>query len=98
MSAAVPARARLIVLRYPCTSCVIINGLNRETLEKVALRRPDFTYEIVEIGTPAEVSSVEGLEVESFPVLILDGVQRTAGSILTPRQLERMLNEEAGDL
>ena len=50
------------------------------------------------IGAPSEMSSVEGLEVESFPVLILDGVQRTAGSILTPRQLERMLDEEARDL
>ncbi len=86
-------RARLIVQRYPCTACVIINGLSMESLEKVALRRPGFTYEIVEVGDPSDLADVPGLEVEKLPALILDGVQRTAGSILAPRQLDRMLDE-----
>lgn len=90
----VPPRARLIVQRFPCTACVIVNGLSMETLEKVASRRPGFTYEIFEVGAPSELAGIEGLEVEKLPALILDGVQRTAGSLLTPRQLEHMLDED----
>lgn len=88
-------RARLIVQRYPCTACVMINGLSMESLEKVAKRRPDFTYEIVIVGHPSELRLIEGLELEDMPAFILDGVQRTAGTILAPRQLEQMLDEDA---
>jgi len=82
------------VQQYACTACFITNGLSMESLEKVAKRRPDFTYEVVEISHPSQLRSVQGLEVEDLPALILDGVQRTAGTIVTPRQLEAMLDEE----
>ena len=86
--------ALLVLQKNPCTACVILNNLDCESLQKVADARSDFTWETVEIGHPSEARLVPGLEVESFPAVLLDGEQITAGNLLSPRLLERYLGKE----
>ena len=85
---------QLIELAAPCTACVITNHLAREVLEKLEREHPrKFTWEVVVLATPWDAKNVEGLEVETYPALLLDGVQITAGSIPNRRQLAGMVEE-----
>jgi len=84
--------AKLVVMRHACAACSIINSLNIETLEKAAARRSDFRWRLVEIGNPREMPSIEGLEVEKFPAIILNGEQITAGTVLPARRLMEILD------
>lgn len=76
----------------PCTACVILNALNIETLDKVARERSDFSWELVQLMHPKDVATVEGLEVEKMPAVLINGEQITAGTILSPRALNRLLD------
>lgn len=83
----------MITMAEPCTACVITAGLMRETLDRFEKLYPGVAVSIVELKHPNEIKTVEGLEVEKFPALMIDGVQVSAGNIVTVRQLESMVTE-----
>lgn len=84
---------KMVTMEEPCSSCVIIVGALREILQRFSERYQEVNVEVVELKHPSEVYSVEGLEVEKFPALIINGEQISAGSIVTLRQLEGMMME-----
>ena len=89
-------RVRLVTLKQPCTACVITCGLCAEIIEKVRRKYGDFEFEHIELSSPADAKRVEGLEVEKYPVVIVDGEQVTAGTLPHPNMLrERIYGQES---
>ncbi len=88
-----PHKIKLIDLSQPCTACLITCNLLVESLEKVKKARSDVEVEIVTLEHPRELTSFPEVEVESMPLLIIDGDQVSAGSFLTPRQIISMLGD-----
>ncbi len=80
---------KLIRLQEPCSACVIIDGLIQEMLQKMQIVYPDVIVEMMTLDSLGQVREVEGLEVEKFPVLFVNGVQMTAGSLPTPQQMRK---------
>lgn len=97
-------RIKLVTLVQACSSCAIVETLVRESVEKVLARLPDVEYEATFVGSPQDIEAVSNLEVERFPALFVNDEQVTAGSIITPRELEQIVeraveeNETAGDV
>ncbi|MEG1879729.1 MAG: thioredoxin family protein [Oscillospiraceae bacterium] len=79
-------------MKYPCNSCIIVQGLIKEVVAKV-IAKTGVSYEEVILNHPNEVFKVEGLEVEKLPALILDGEQITAGNLISTKQLLLLINE-----
>jgi hypothetical protein len=71
----------LVSLEQPCSACIIIEGHIKEMLSKLEKRMDYIRMEHVIIDNLKEIHRIEGLEVEKFPALILDGEQITAGSL-----------------
>jgi hypothetical protein len=84
--------AKLVVTAQPCSACQITTDLITETMGCVCKLRSDFDYEIVVIGHPRELARVEGIEVEMLPAVLLDGEQISAGTVVAPRQILKMLD------
>jgi len=84
----------LVSLKDPCTSCNIIYGLVKETLEKVQKEYNNVELKFVELDHIKKAAEVEGLEVEKFPAVLINNEQITAGSLLTKRQLVSILQLE----
>lgn len=82
----------MITLEYPCTACIIIDGLLKEVLQKVKNTVPEVDTELIILKHPKELYDIEGIEVEKFPILMLDGEQISAGSLLTPKQIAKLIN------
>ncbi len=88
--------AKLIVQSAPCTACVIINSLNIETLDKLSETRKDFSWELIEIKTLSQAlcldfEKISGLEVEKLPAVLINDEQISAGTIITPKQINQIL-------
>jgi hypothetical protein len=81
----------MVTLRYPCTACVIIDQAVHEVVGKLKTLFPDLEIAERVLESPKEARSVEGLEIERFPALLLNGEQLTAGSIPNRRELERTI-------
>ena len=79
---------RLIRLQEPCSACVIIDSLIQEMIQKMQVVYPDVKVVMMTLDSLGQVREVEGLEVEKFPVLFVNGVQVTAGSLPTPQQMK----------
>ncbi|MDR0287725.1 MAG: thioredoxin family protein [Clostridiales bacterium] len=80
----------MVSFDYPCTACLITENLVLDVLNRVK-RDIDFDIKIVKLERPSEVSKVEGLEVEKFPALFLNGEQISAGNIIGYRELKALL-------
>lgn len=78
-------------MKQPCTACVITGRLCEEIIEKVRRRYGDFEFCAVELESPSDAANIEGLEVEKFPAVIIDGEQVTAGSLPHPQMLKDMI-------
>lgn len=87
---------KLVSLKDPCTACHIIDGLIKETLEKVQKEFDNVEVKLVELEHINEAAEVEGLEVEKFPAVLINNEQITAGSLLTKRQLVSIIQMEGG--
>ena len=87
-------RVCLVTLMQPCTACVITGRLSEEIIEKVRKKYGDFEFCKIELKSLAEASTVEGLELEKFPAVIIDGEQVTAGSLPHPDMLRDMIYEK----
>ncbi|HHW48308.1 MAG TPA: thioredoxin family protein [Clostridiaceae bacterium] len=84
----------LVSLKDPCTACNIIFGLIKETLEKIQKEYSNVEIDFVELEHIKNASEVEGLEVEKFPAVLVNGEQITAGSLLTKQQLVSIIEME----
>lgn len=82
---------KIISLKEPCTACVIIGDAIKEILEKVKRESEkmglNINIEILELEDLKQIHTIEGLEVEKFPAVIINGEQITAGSIPSKKQL-----------
>jgi len=78
---------KLVVAKYPCSSCLIIGSLNQRALQKLADSRQDVTFELVEIEHPSALAKVSGVEVEKLPAILINDEQISAGSIVPGRRL-----------
>lgn len=85
------AKVVLITLEQPCTACLITCGLTEEIIKKVRDRYGDFDFEIVRLAHLKELRNVQGLEVEKFPAVIINGEQVTAGSFPRPELLKHYI-------
>lgn len=85
-------KVQVVSLAQPCTACVITCGLVKEILEKLRKTHLNFELELVELEHIRDAASVEGLEVETFPAIIIDGEQVTAGSLPDRNMLKAYIN------
>jgi len=83
---------KLITLKDPCTACVIIDGAVKEILQKIKKEYENVNIECIELKNLSEVHKIEGLEVEKFPAVLLNGEQITAGNILSKKQMIAYMN------
>lgn len=83
---------KIVCMKYPCNSCIIIQGLVKEVIEKV-LKQRNVEYEEVVLNHPNDVFKIEGMEVEKLPAIIFDGEQITAGSLISTKQLLNLIDE-----
>ncbi|MHB1315791.1 MAG: thioredoxin family protein [Christensenellales bacterium] len=72
---------RLITLKNPCSACLILCNLTKELLKKLQKCNGQIAVEFVELDHINQAYLVEGLEVDKFPAIIIDGEQVTAGSL-----------------
>lgn len=86
----------LVSLKNPCTSCHITYGLIKEVLEKVQKEHNNVDVKYVELEHIKEAKQIEGLEVEKFPAVLINSEQITAGSLITKRQLDAIIQMEEG--
>ena len=84
----------LVSLKDPCTACNIIYGLIKETLEKIQKEYSNVEVDFIELEHIKNASKVEGLEVEKFPAVLVNGEQITAGSLITKKQLVSIIQME----
>lgn len=87
-------KVSVVNLKQPCTACIITCNLVKEILRKLQKTHGDFELEIIELSHINEAPSVEGLEVEKFPAIIVDGEQITAGSLPQKAMLISYIYEE----
>lgn len=90
-------RLTLVRLAKACSSCAIVENLVREAVGRVRAEIPELDVSEHVVDSPREIAGVPNLEVERFPALILEGEQITAGSIITPRDLRRLVESELSD-
>lgn len=84
----------VVNLAQPCTACIITCSLVKEILKKLQKTHGDFSMEVVELAHIKDAVSVEGLEVEKFPAIIIDGEQVTAGSLPSKNMLISYIYDE----
>lgn len=87
----------MITLEYPCTACVIIDGLLKEIMQKVKNLIPEVETEIIILKHPKELYAIDGIEVEKFPIIMLDGEQISAGSLLSTKQIISLITAKERD-
>lgn len=85
----------LIELKQPCTACLITGNLIKEMLDKIKKRLDYVKVEYIELDNLKDIHSIEGLEVEKFPALIVNHEQFTAGSLPMMENLITMIKSEA---
>ena len=84
---------KVISMKYPCTACLIVFQTVKESVERVLADFEGLEVEYIELEDLKDLHRLEGLEVEKFPALLINGEQVTAGSILSKRQLAGVLAE-----
>lgn len=90
-------KIHMVTLKEPCTACNIIGGLLRDMLTKLKTRYSEVEVSFEELQHLKEASAVEGLEVEKFPALLINGEQITAGTLPQYDQLVMLLESEMND-
>lgn len=85
----------LIEAQQPCTACLITGNLIKEMLDRIKKDHSYLEIKEIKLENLKDVHSIEGLEVENFPALIVNGEQVTAGSLPMKRQLISLIEMEA---
>jgi hypothetical protein len=80
-------KMKVISMKQPCTACLIIDNLLKETLTKLQKEEPWIELEFIELDNLKLVGLVPGLEVEKLPALLINDEQVTAGSLPSKQQI-----------
>ncbi|HEY5583280.1 MAG TPA: thioredoxin family protein [Ruminiclostridium sp.] len=84
----------VVELQYPCSACFIIGGLVREMFDKLERKMDYIEIEYKQLENLKNLHSIEGLEVERFPAIIINGEQITAGTIPNKREIIKRIQLE----
>ncbi|MGB4632305.1 MAG: thioredoxin family protein, partial [Tepidanaerobacteraceae bacterium] len=68
-------------MKEPCSACLILNNLVKEIIAKLQKKFDNLDIQYVEFSNLARIHEIEGLEVEKFPAIIVNGEQVTAGEL-----------------
>lgn len=71
----------IVTLKEPCSACLILNNLVKEIMAKLQKKFDNLDIQYVEFSNLARIHEIEGLEVEKFPAIIVNGEQVTAGEL-----------------
>ena len=85
------AETYMITMQHPCTACVVL--MLKEVLQKVKNQVEGIQTEIIILKHPNELYSIEGVEVERLPIIMLDCEQISAGSFITDRQIISLIKD-----
>jgi len=91
MSDRAPVHITLVRLKNPCNACIIVGRLLIESIERACRERPDVEFTETELADIRDAAKVPGVEIERFPAILLNGEQVTAGSMITPRELLKLM-------
>jgi len=81
----------LVTMAHPCQACFIAANLLEGLFIRLAADEPSVKWEIITLNHPRELKTVDGLEVERLPAVLIDGEQVSAGNVLHKRQLMEYL-------
>jgi hypothetical protein len=90
-------KMKVISMKQPCTACLIIDNLLKETLTKLQKEEPRFEVEFIELDNLKQVGMVPGLEVEKLPALLINDEQVTAGSLPSKQQITSWIASRGGN-
>ena len=85
----------VVILQDPCSACFIMSGLVREICDKLQKKIDFIDVEYNELENLKNLHSIEGLEVERFPAIIINGEQITAGTIPDIREIMKRIQWES---
>lgn len=88
-------KINVVILRDPCSACFIMAGLVREIFDKLQKKMDFIDVEYTELENVKNLHIIEGLEVESFPAIIINGEQVTAGTIPDKREIIKKIEWES---
>jgi len=88
-------KINVVMLQNPCSACFIIGGLIREMFDKLQRKMDVIDIEYKQLENLKNIHSVEGLEVERFPAIIINGEQITAGTIPDKREIIKRIEWES---
>jgi len=84
-------RVDIVYLEQPCSACFIIYNLILEIMKKLKDKYDFLDINYIEIKGPKDLHQIEGLEVEKFPAIIIEGEQVSAGTVPDIRLLEKII-------
>lgn len=81
----------IVTLSQPCSACYIIEGIVRETFNKLKRDFPLMNIDYIVVYDLKKIHDIDGIEVEKFPAVLIDGEQITAGSIPDKKQIIKFM-------
>lgn len=84
-------KVNIVTLKEPCSACFIIGGLVKQMFEKLQKDMAFIEVEYTELEDLKNIHNIQGLEVEKFPAVIINGEQITAGTIPDKKELKNRL-------
>ena len=90
-------KIKVISMKQPCTACLIIDNLLKETLTKLQKEQPWIKVEFIELDNLKQVGMVPGLEVEKLPAILINDEQVTAGSLPSRQQITTWIASRGGN-
>lgn len=88
-------KVNIVVLKDPCSACFILGGLVKEIFDKLQKEMDFIDVEYTELQDLKNLHLIEGLEVEKFPAIIINGEQITAGTMPDRKEIVDILTRES---
>jgi hypothetical protein len=88
------SKITIVTLSQPCSACYITEGLVREMFNKFKKEFPFIDIEYIILDNLREVANIEGIEIEKFPAVLIDGEQVTAGSVPDKNQIIKFIHHK----
>lgn len=85
----------VVILKDPCSACSIIGGLIKEMFTGLQKEMDFINVKYTELPDLKDLHSIDGLEVEKFPAIIINGEQITAGTIPDKKEIANLLKWES---
>ena len=88
-------KINVVMLQNPCSACFIIGGLVKEMFDRLQKKIDYIDVEYRLLENLKDIHSIEGLEVENFPAIIINKEQITAGTIPNKREIIKRIEWES---